>query len=79
MTDPRWEAEKAYRAFAETEIGKLFLAFERAHANAWQVDTRAGCEDGGHISDKRLTEAWAKSAEARTALVAKLKTAAEMG
>ena len=56
--------------FAASEIGQLFLAYERAHAAAWQLDTRAGLDS--HVSDRRLNEAWAKSAAARAALVAKL-------
>lgn len=58
---------QAHREWAQTEIGKLFVAYEHAHANAWRLDTEAGYED--HGSNQRLTEAWEKQGAARRALV----------
>jgi hypothetical protein len=63
---------RAARAFAASEIGKLFLAFERAHANAWQLDTKAGYTDEG-ISDSRLSEAWKRCDDARKAFLDRIK------
>jgi hypothetical protein len=59
---------QAHREWGTSEIGKLFFAYENAHANAWRLDTEAGFSDN-EPSSKRLTEAWGKCDEARRALV----------
>lgn len=50
------------RAFAETDLGKAFLAFESATARAWVLDT----EDGFNDRDRKATkDAWERQAATR--------------
>jgi len=50
------------RAFAETELGKAFLKFERATSRAWVLDT----EDGFTDKDRKSTkDAWTAQRQAR--------------
>lgn len=59
------EYRRKLDAFSDTELGKLFIRFENAHANAWVVDSTSD-------STKRMKDAWAKSDEARNAFLTKL-------
>lgn len=66
MTNEEIMAHQAKeRAFAATEIGKLFNTFVRALGSAWQLDTQAGWAD--NVSDKRLKDVWEASNAAQQA------------
>ena len=63
---------KRDREWAQTEIGKLFYAYENAHATAWQTDTAAGYADSV-FAEKRADAAWKKEQEARAAFLLALR------
>ena len=66
--------EREY-AWAATEIGKLFYAYERLREQAWIKDTELSFEDP--LRAKRLfnntRERWAKADEARAAFLAAIR------
>jgi len=66
MDEATQELRRQERAFAQTELGKLFCRFENAHALAWQADSQE------HISDRRLREVWDAANKARQEFVAAL-------
>ena len=66
------EARKRDREWAETEIGKLFYAFENAHGQAWAADTDAAHLDN-FSADRRAKRAWEKASEARAAFLTILR------
>ena len=59
------------RAWAATPVGKLFYAYERTLARAWQLDCREG------VSDRKLREAWDESNQARAAFLEAIRTQEE--
>ena len=65
--------EREY-AWAATEIGRLFYAYERLREQAWIKDTELGFSDlpsRGKLD--RMKEMWAKADEARAAFLAALR------
>ncbi len=64
-------ARKRDREWAQTEIGKLFYAYERAYSSAWVKDTEAGFRD--NVSDRRLRETWDNASVARGAFLLALR------
>lgn len=58
------------REWSQTEIGKLFYAFDRALGNAWREDTILGERD---ISDRAAKAAWEREAIARKAFLKALR------
>ena len=66
MTEDKdqWRALRArYERFSQTEIGKLYRAYDHATIDYWRHE---------HVSDKRLKELDQIAREATNAFVAKL-------
>ena len=57
--------QKKLRAFADTEIGDLFLKYDSAIGNAWVSDCTSN-------SDRRMKRDWEKADQARRAFLAKV-------
>ena len=57
--------QKLFRAWRESEIGKLFEAYDAATGNAWVVDTTSN-------SPSRLDQAWEQQRKAKAKFLAKL-------
>ena len=69
MTEDKdqWRALRArYERFSQTEIGKLYRAYDHATIEYWRRDADE------HVSDKRLKELDQIAREATNAFVAKL-------
>ena len=58
------------KEWAETELGKLFWAFERAHGTAWREDTILGERD---CSSRAAKGAWDREAVTRRAFLTALR------
>ena len=73
--DPR-ETRDREDAWAATEVGKLFYAYERLREQAWIKDTELSFEDppaAKHIFNTGARERWAKADEARAAFLAAIR------
>lgn len=56
----------------QTEIGRLFYAYENAHGVAWAKDAESGFSDSVG-ADRRADAAWKKQKEARAAFLLALR------
>lgn len=59
------ERQKALRAWRESEIGKLFEAYDAATGNAWVVDSTSN-------SPGRMDQAWETQRKKKTAFLNKV-------
>ena len=60
------ESQRKWKAFAETDIGKLYIAFRNATQRYWQQDANE------NISDRRLCELADAERKAADAFIARL-------
>ncbi len=66
----REEIAERQSKWAESEMGKLFYAFERTLGAAWREDTILGERDG---SDRAAKAAWERHDKARVAFLTALR------